>query len=252
MTFWISTPDTKFEGRSRLRAVPEACVGPADRQFFMGGVAFASAIDAMETKCEKPLLWATMQFLSHGMLGDDVVIQLDPASGGRNVAQTRATLTTDDRVLQKVVAALGARDDPLDLQFASMPDVLPPSQCVAKPDDAFGQPGNLLAQFERRIAARDDDRGLEYLWIRPHFDAPRSAALLALMADFFLGAHSRTQGGTSLDNTFRVHRLKPTEWVLNAVQLDGIRRGVVHGTIQQFAEDGTLLSSGSQTGLLPR
>ncbi|MEO1188008.1 MAG: acyl-CoA thioesterase domain-containing protein [Pseudomonadota bacterium] len=252
MTFWVPARDEKIEGRYQLEAVAEACVGSADRQFFMGGVAFAAAIQALETDCDKPLLWATIQFSSHGMCGDEITIQIDPARGGRTITQSSATLTTHDRILQKVMAALGAREGGFDQQFVSMPDVLPPMQCPEKPLDTFAQPGNLLDQFDRRIAVQDDDLGLEYLWVRPRFETPRSAALLALIADFFLGAHSCTQGGTSLDNTFRIHTAKPTEWVLNAVQLNGIRRGAVSGSILQFAEDGTLLSSGSQTGLLPR
>ena len=88
--------------------------------------------------------------------------------------------------------------------------------------------------------------------MRPTFDASVSAGLLALMSDFFLGAHSLTRRGTSLDNTFRLYQLAQTEWVLNVTQLTSFGRGAVHGTMHQFAEDGSLLATSSQTGMLPK
>ena len=161
MTFWSPVRDHDHPNRFHLQARPEACVGPPDRQFFMGGVALAATIAALEETHQKPLLWATIQFLSHGMLGDEITVTLDPSSGGKSITQCAATVTAGDRVLQKVMASLGARDDAFDVQFAQMPDVLPPQQCPEKPADSFAQPGNLLDQVERRIAAQDDALGLE-------------------------------------------------------------------------------------------
>ncbi len=248
MTFWTSE---RRENHYQLTTLPAACVGPRDRQFFMGGVAFAAAIEAMECEFEMPLLWATIQFLSHGRLGETIDIHVE-SERGNTIKQASAVVRSEDRVLQRVMGALGRRESPIENQFAEMPNVLPPPECPEKPFDSFGMPGNLLDQFERRTALQDDARGIEYLWFKPKFEAPVSASLLALIADFFLGAHAETQGGTSLDNTFRVHSLTSTRWVLNAVQISGIANGAAHGTVQQFAEDGTLLASGSQTGLLPR
>ena len=248
MTFWTSERRQNHYG---LTALPAACVGPRDRQFFMGGVALAAAIEAMEREFEKPLLWATIQFLSHGRLGETIEIQVEPESGN-NIQQAGAVVRSGNRVLQRVMSALGQRESAIENQFAEMPTVLPPQECPEKPFDSFGMPGNLLDQFERRTALQDDTIGIKYLWFKPKFETPVSASLLALIADFLLGAHSETQGGTSLDNTFRVHSLASTTWVLNAVQITGIKNGAAHGTVRQFAEDGTLLASGSQTGLLPR
>ena len=97
-----------------------------------------------------------------------------------------------------------------------------------------------------------DEEGIEYLWVRALGGFPLNAGLLAIMADFFLGAHTRTRGGTSLDNTFRLFATAPSGWVLNVTQFAGFDRGAVHGTVHQFAEDGTLLAMASQTGLLPK
>ncbi|MHA7899196.1 MAG: thioesterase family protein [Henriciella sp.] len=253
MTFWQPYPDRNGSGIFRLTVRPEACVGPDhNSQFFMGGVAFATAISALEAQFQAPLLWSNIQFLSQGRLGDDIQIEITKRGGGKTVHQVGAIVTAGDRLLQMVQGALGRRSSDYESRFLTAPRVRPPQECEEKAPDAFAQPGNLLDQFERRTALQNDESGREDLWFRPKFPTDISAGLLAIMADFLLGAHTRTRGGTSLDNTLRVHALKPTAWVLNQVQLQSIKDGLVHGTVHQFAEDGTLLSSGSQTGLLPK
>lgn len=217
----------------------------------MGGVAMAAAIDALERATSKPLLWATIQFLNHGFLGDEIDINVEPVGGGRNVTQMMASLSKGNMVLQRVFGALGERPNGKGDVFVSMPEVPAPDDCPAKADDTFGRPDNLLAQFERRTAVEDNDSGYECMWMRPLFDAQVSAPLLALMSDFFLGAHPATRGGTSLDNTLRVHATAPTEWVLCVTQFAGFVRGAVHGSQHMFTHDGVLLTSSSQTGLLP-
>ena len=54
-------------------------------------------------------------------------------------------------------------------------------------------------------------------------------------------------GGNSLDNTLRIVRLVPTKWVLLDIQIQGVERGFGHGTMNMFAEDGTLLATASQS-----
>ncbi|MCG8577415.1 MAG: thioesterase family protein, partial [Flavobacteriales bacterium] len=181
-----------------------------------------------------------------------VDVEIEVPINGRSIAQAVATVRDGERILHRTAAGLGQRESQLVQQFAVMPDVPAPDACVQKREDAFGQDGNLLAQFDRRTARQSDDEGYEYMWIRPKAAFPLNAGLLALMADFFLGAHTATRGGTSLDNTFRLFATRPAGWVLNVSRFDGIDRGAVHGTVQQFAEDGALLATGSQTGLLPR
>ena len=230
----------------------KACVGPPERQFLMGGVAMAAAITALEQTIDKPLRWATMQFVAGAMLDDRIRISVEPLGGGRSLTQARALLYQGDRLLQSVSAALGWREGSPDHQFAEMPDVPPATDCPPKADETFAADDNLLAQFERRTGLEDGAAGIELMWIRPRFAAPVSVALLALISDFLLGAHTRTRGGTSLDNTLRMHRIVQTEWILCASHLIGLSDGAASGTMQLFAEDGTLLALSGQTGLLPR
>ena len=77
------------------------------------------------------------------------------------------------------------------------------------------------------------------------------AAALAVLGDFVpmgvgqaLGIRG---GGNSLDNTLRVVRLVPTEWVLLDIRVHAVERGFGHGLVHMFAEDGTLLATASQS-----
>jgi len=258
MRFWQATqaaPQTDGAASAHFTysVGQTACVGPDDtHQFYMGGVAMATHIDALQRYFDKPLLWATIQFLNHGMLGDQLTLAVEQVGGGRNVVQAQAEMHRGDQLLHRSLAALGARGDNPDQAFVRMPDTPAPNTCAVKQGDAKAQPDNLIGQFDRRTAYEDEVAGVEHMWIRAHA-APRiDAPYLALVSDFFLGAHIRTRGGTSLDNTFRLINIVQSDWLLAVTQLSSFTRGGVHGTQHLFAEDGTLLAASSQTGLLPR
>jgi acyl-CoA thioesterase len=53
-----------------------------------------------------------------------------------------------------------------------------------------------------------------------------------------------------LDNTIRVQRLKPTNWVLCDIRVDGVNNGFGHGSVFLWAQDGTLLATASQSAVL--
>lgn len=248
--FWQASPDG--DGRFHYKAPPIACVGPPGQAFFMGGAGMAAHIDALERHFDKPLLWATTQFLSHGLLDDEMHLTVEQLSGGRSIVQAQSDMRRGDTLLHRTIAALGAREPAAERAFVTMPDVATPLACGEKEPDAYGDKDNLIGQFERRTAHEDAETGREYMWLRPLFDVEISAAFLALVSDFFLGAHELTRRGTSLDNTFRLCALRQSTWLLTVTQLSGFTRGSVHGTQHIFAEDGTLLSTSSQTGLLPR
>lgn len=252
MTFWIPSRSDPNQATYALSALEPACVGSGDHHFFMGGAGMAAAIHALEDWTGKPLLWSTVQFITHGMRGDDLVLRLKQVGGGRRIVQTRAQLYRGEELLQQMVAALGARECEQDQQLAKMPNVAAPEDCPPKADDAFQQNGNLIDQFERRTAREAPESGLEWMWIRPKFETAIDASLLSLISDFFLGAHPRTRRGTSLDNTFRLYSTTQTNWILSCTELSGFVRGAVHGHQKLFSQDGTLLSISSQTGLLPR
>ncbi|MBF2754926.1 MAG: hypothetical protein ISN29_06670 [Gammaproteobacteria bacterium AqS3] len=80
--FWHAVQNPEQPHRFSLAVPPEACVGPAQRQFLMGGAAMASAVDALERYFEKPLLWAAIHFLNAGFLDETVDIEVERVSGG--------------------------------------------------------------------------------------------------------------------------------------------------------------------------
>jgi len=57
-------------------------------------------------------------------------------------------------------------------------------------------------------------------------------------------------GGNSLDNTLRVERLVPTEWVLLDIRVHAVAHGYGHGLVHLWAEDATLLATASQSTIV--
>ena len=83
-----------------------------------------------------------------------------------------------------------------------------------------------------------------------------SAAAIAILGDYVPFGISQALGdwipSNSLDNTIRVHRLEPTEWVLCDVRIDSVSRGFGHGSVYLWTESGTLLATASQSAVLHR
>ncbi len=251
MAFWLPTRSEQDPSRFRLDVSPQACVGPPDRTFLMGGVGMAAGLEALQAVTERPLRWATGQFQAGAGPDRAVDIEVVTLAAGRSVTQASATLRQGERTILTIAAALGDQDHPSAQQFLTLPDLPPPEACPVKVDP-FGGPDSLLYQFDRRTAAQSNDAGMERLWFRPLSAAPWDVGQIAIVADFLLGAHTVSAGGTSLDNTLRVHGMPSTEWVLADTQISGWSRGFVHGATALFSMDGTLIATGSQTGILRR
>ena len=60
-------------------------------------------------------------------------------------------------------------------------------------------------------------------------------------------ALGRMGGGNSLDNTLRVARVVPADWVLVDVRMHAVRNGFGHGLVHLWSQDGTLLAIASQS-----
>jgi acyl-CoA thioesterase II len=250
-TFWIPTQSAGDPNRFEFVARQSACAGPPERQFLMGGVSMAAGVHALETAIGRPLLWATAQFAGGATLNSCIDLTVRTLAEGRTVTQAVADLTEAGRPVLHISAALGGWDDSEGRQFLTIPSVPPPSECAESHEIPFSRPDNLAGRIERRSVYQHDATGEEMVWVRVKDTGPPDAALLSLVSDFFLGAHTRTRGGRSLDNTVRIHALPKTEWVLNMTRMSGFAAGAAHGVLYQFGEDGTLLTTASQTGLLP-
>lgn len=230
--------------------------------FLFGGCGLAAAVAALEVTSERPLVWATAQYLDYARppsyLDIDVIIPV----AGKRTTQARALGHVHDREILTVNAALGERALGVVAQWEQRPEVPPPSDCPVAPtwDESIG---TIDSRFEVRVArgrygAELDGTlspdGRSALWIRIPSRVAMSAGLLAIIADWMpsgIGqALGRWAGGNSLDNTIRILSLVPSEWVLCDTRIHGIQRGFGHGVIHLWAEDGTLLATGSQSTIV--
>jgi acyl-CoA thioesterase len=242
-----------------LPLTPAVCVGPPGNMFMFGGVGLGSAIGALERTCERPVVWATAQYLSYAR--PPSVVDLDvwvPASGKYN-SQARVIGHVGDKEIFTVNAALGARPSAQSGQWLTAPEAPPPEDCAPA---EFWRPGEegLHSRIEVRVAkgnyggtdaGGDPGDGRLLLWIRSREGFAVDATILAIMADFVPGAVGNAlgldAGGNSLDNTIRIRRIVPTEWVLCDIRILAVHGGFGHGAMYLFAQDGELMATASQS-----
>jgi len=245
-----------MSGRWAMAVVPGLATGG---RFLFGGAALAGVVSAMEQLSHRPLVWATGQYLSYARLGEVLEIDVLLAVTGNQVTQARGIGRVGGREVLAVNAALGSREVEHDAQFASAPGAATPDSLPVR-EHRHPVAGTIHERFEQRVVV---GRGLTELdgtisdgrtmmWVRIR-DLPSGldAAALAVLGDFVpmgvgqaLGVRG---GGNSLDNTLRVVRLVPTEWVLLDILIDAVERGFGHGSVRMYAQDGTLLATASQS-----
>ena len=181
---------------------------------------------------------------------------------GRQTTQARAVGRVGDTEILTVNAALGWRPLELAGQWAERPDVPSPDEC---PDRTYRaeHANTLMTRLDQRLAlgremdeldGKPTDDGRCALWVRMPELLEMSGAALAILGDyvpFGIGqALGQRAGGNSLDNTLRVERLVPTEWVLLDIRVHAVANGYGHGLVHLWAEDGTLLATASQSTIV--
>ena len=240
-----------------LPVTPGICTGG---NFLFGGCGLGAAIAALEATSERQCIWATAQYLSYAKPGEVVDIDVTLAVVGHQMTQARAVCHVGNREILTVNAALGDRAFELTGQWETLPADLPrPEDCPVRPHhtDWSNTISERLDQrlvkgrpFEELDGTRGDGQTLMWARIPEVLDGVDGAAL-AILGDFVpmgvgqaLGVRG---GGNSLDNTLRLHRMVPTDWVLLDIRVHGVQRGFGHGLVQMFAEDGTLLATASQS-----
>jgi acyl-CoA thioesterase len=249
--------------RFRLAVEPSLCVGHPDNQFLFGGAGMAAGLTAIEAVTGRPTVWAAAQYLSYARPGTALDLEVTVPVTGKYTSQARVVARAGDAEIITVNAALGARPEQPEAQWAAMPGVPPPEACPAFDYDWTRCPDDVNAAFDKRVAkgrfgkARIDsapsEDGIARLWIKPHSGIV-DRITLAVMADFLPSgvgnALGTAAGGNSLDNTIRFARLVPTCWVLADIRIHATAQGFAHGRAHLFAEDGTLLATASQSLIL--
>jgi acyl-CoA thioesterase len=234
-------------------------VGP----FLFGGCALGAAIAAMEATSGRPVVWATAQYLSYAHPPSILDIDVTLAVQGHSITQARVVGHVADTEILTVNAALGTRDLPVEGSWVEMPDVPRPEDCDVR-SPRFPGTESIMDRIDVRLAnARAWDEmdgnpvpdGRSMLWAQmPDMLDLSSGASLAILGDyvpFGIGqALGRIGGGNSLDNTLRVYRLVPTEWVLLDIRVHAVAHGFGHGAVHLWSEDGALLATASQSTIV--
>ena len=227
-------------------------------RFLYGGCALGAGLVALEQASGRATAWATAQYLSFAETGSVLDMDVTLAVTGKGVTQGRAVGRVDGREILTVNAALGQGQLDLEGTWVEPPDVPPPLDCPERRLPAmFGN--SVLNRVEVRTAsgrmmdALDGTRGSgsSSFWARVPGHLEPSAATLAIIGDYVSGGVSEPLGvrtmGRSLDNTIRVARLVPTEWILCDIHMQALARGFAHGLAYLWSEDRVLLGIASQT-----
>jgi acyl-CoA thioesterase len=242
-----------------LPVVPGLCTG---NMFLFGGCGLAAAIEAMEATTGRPLIWATAQYLSYARPPSVMDIDVIVPVVGKAITQARAIAHVGDTEILTVNAALGSREIPAEGTWPVPPDVPRPEESNPR-TFRMGTDDSIMRRLDVRLAsarnpmdlpAEPSPEGRSSLWARiPDLLEP-SAATLAVLGDYVpfgigqaLGEHA---GGNSLDNTLRIARLVPTEWVLIDIRIEAVGNGFGHGHVYLWSEDGTLMATASQSTIV--
>lgn len=249
---------TSDPNRWRMPVVKELCSGIGA---LFGGCGLGAGVAVLERITQRPLVWATAQFLQ--FVRPPSVLELEAVEivRGHASSQARVFARADGQEIFTVLATLGKRNLPWSGEWAVMPETAPPEQCEMRPLRGDHE-GTIVSQLEMRIAnARDMENldgtigdGRSALWVKFPTSLGSSAPALSILGDwvpFGIGqALGRLTASNSLDNTLRmVETDHPTEWVLADIRIQAVTNGFGHGVVHLWAQDGTLLATASQSAI---
>jgi len=234
--------------------------------FLYGGAGLAAAIAAMELSTERPVVWATAQYVSFARMPATLHVDVHVSAHGKHTTQARCVVRDGDEEILVTLATLGRKDLPVGGTWARMPDVRHWSETRSYvPEPVVGTVHEALdmrlvhgvsrRQIIRGRTDRRDPSGRTAYWLRiPGGRKVPDAADLAMVGDVVPSAFANVTGapitGNSLDNTIRTAHLVETEWVLADVQVHAILDGFGYGRAHLWAEDGTLLGTASQSSVV--
>jgi len=253
---------TDDPARWRLPVVPGLATGG---DFLFGGCGLAASIAALEAVTGRRTVWATGQYLSYARTGEVLDLDVVEAVSGHQITQARVVGRVGEREIFTVNAAVGLREFPHTGQWAEMPDV-PSAEDCAQREMRFPGKASIIDRLEQRVAVGRPladfvgpeleptlGTGRSALWARtPGLEVgPASLAILGDYVPYGIREALGIQGGgNSLDNTLRINRIVPTDWILLDIRVHGVWGGFGHGLVHLWAEDGTLLGTASQSTIV--
>jgi acyl-CoA thioesterase II len=237
-----------------------------------GGAGLGAAITAMQTVSERPVIWATAQYLAFALGNAPVDLEVTIEVSGHNTTQARCVVSRDGKEILTAHGALGSRDFDVEDVWCAPPIVPAPEDCpeyrfVANrvPNQTQVDEGSDGRFVEFRLAkgrqmddiAEQGGRGTGSfaVWVKRIDGAMiENIGDLTYIGDFlpigFAEAMGQPYVGNSLDNTVRVGKLVPTPWVLLSINIQQVSRGFGYGRAELWAQDGTLLAETSQSAIL--
>jgi acyl-CoA thioesterase-2 len=251
---WLGLEETGTPLRWRLPVSAGVCSGY--RQLF-GGAGLAAALVALEGASGRRTVWATAQYLRYAAEGTSLDLEVTIPVTGHRISQGRVVARSGDDEILTVNGAFGDRPTEEVHTLATFPQVPSPEDCPVRRGPGAAQ--NLGGRLEVRLARGRQWSDLDgapgdgrvCVWARVAGAMDASAAWLAVIGDLVpsgvADARGVMGGGNSLDNTLRVLRLAPSEWVLCDIGIDGLARGFAHGWGHLWSEDGTLMATASQS-----
>jgi len=244
--------------RWRLPVVLGLCSGFGS---LFGGAALGASIAVLERVTGRPLVWATAQYLQFANPPSVVDLEVNEVVRGHSSSQARVLGHVDGDEIFTVVAALGQRSLDWEDEWAVRPEVPSIDDSPPRVVPAH-QRGTIGDRLEVRLAsARELDEldgtpgdGRSALWVRLPEKLEATAATLAILGDYVPFGISQAAGrrarSNSIDNTLRMVRVHPTEWVLADIRVQAVADGFGHGIVHLWAEDGTLLATASQSTIV--
>jgi acyl-CoA thioesterase len=242
----------------RLPVVRGLCSGFGS---LFGGAALGASIEVLERVTGRPHVWATAQYLQFANPSAIVELEVNEVVRGHSSSQARVLGQVGGDEIFTVLAALGHRTLDWDGEWALRPDV--PSVADSPPRELPAhQLGTIGERLEMRLAnAREFERldgtpgdGRSALWVRLPEHLEANASGLAIVGDYVPFGISQAGGrrarSNSIDNTLRMVRVHPTEWVLADIRVQAVADGFGHGVVHLWSEDGTLLATASQSTIV--
>lgn len=231
------------------------------RGSLFGGSGLAAGVAALEVSADRPVVWATGQYVSTVAQGAVMDIEVGFPAMGHSMAQGRAVGTVGDAEIISIVGALGRRREEVRGVWASAPVVPRPSECELL-ERHFEVPcvhdhvdvrlaGGMFGFNGQGTPSGD---GHLRLWVRLP-EVALDAPALALIADYMSAGVGNAFGTrvhcTSLDNTIRYANPltddDADDWVLCDAEVAFAGNGLAYGSGHIWSEDGRLLATASQS-----
>lgn len=184
----------------------------------------------------------------------DVVVE----RAGRTLSTVSARLTQGGRTMALAVAALAAdRDDAVDFDDTTMPEVAPPDRCPPMPEPSAGLSIPMRDRYESRLAVGgalfvEGPRALTGGWIRLADGEPADEVVLTALTDAWPPAvftrSARPLAVPTVDLTVHLRNavVDPTGWFLVVFRTQLSSGGYLEEDGEIWSEDGTLLAQSRQ------